>query len=66
MYTIYCTLYVLQGVPVRIELGPRDVAQGKFVVERRDTGAKSDIKRSEAVSGCRAILDTIQSSLYNR
>ncbi len=33
-----------QGVPLRIEIGPRDVKEGKVVVVRRDTGDKQDVK----------------------
>ena len=29
-----------QGVPIRIEIGPRDVKEDKFVMVRRDTASK--------------------------
>ena len=58
-------MYLL-GVPIRIELGPRDVAQNKFVVVRRDTGDKQDVSRSQAGEECQKILNTIQQDLFNK
>ena len=54
------------GVPVRIEIGPRDVDAGKVVLVRRDTGEKSVIAKEEAPAKVRALLGEIQSALYNR
>lgn len=49
------------GVPVRIEIGPKDMATGVCVVARRDTGAKTfDVPRNETVSRVKALLETIQ------
>lgn len=53
-------------MPLRIELGPRDVAQGKFVVVRRDTGEKMSLDRSRAVEMCQDVLDKIQENLFNK
>jgi prolyl-tRNA synthetase len=53
-----------RGVPVVLELGPRDVAAGKVVLKRRDTGAKEVIDQSAAASRLPATLDEIQASLY--
>jgi prolyl-tRNA synthetase len=53
-----------RGVPVVFELGPRDVASGKIVIKRRDTGAKEPIPQSEASAKLAATLDQIQKDLY--
>ena len=37
----------LKGVPLRCELGPRDMEAGNCVVVRRDTGAKETVKLSD-------------------
>src|SRR3989344_6290050 len=37
----------LKGVPLRIEIGPRDVAAGQIVIVRRDSGEKIIVKESE-------------------
>ena len=45
------TDWELKGVPVRLELGPRDLAAGAVTVVRRDTGEKSQVPLDQAVAG---------------
>ena len=33
----------MKGIPIRIELGPKDITEGKIVLARRDTGEKRDL-----------------------
>jgi len=58
--------YEVQGVPLRIELGPRDIEKEQVVAVRRDTGEKVFVPVVEATVRFRALLDDIQSSLYRR
>ena len=58
--------YEVQGVPVRIALGPRDVANGTFEMARRDTKEKRSIPRTGGLSIVSETLDEIQRSLYDR
>ena len=37
----------LKGVPIRIEIGPRDLKQGQVIMVRRDTGQKTPIKETD-------------------
>ena len=53
-----------RGVPVVMELGPRDVAAGNVVLKRRDTGAKEVIPQTDAANRLPALLLEIQSGLY--
>ena len=53
-----------RGVPVVLELGPRDVAAGKIVLKRRDTGAKEILDQSEVAARLPVALDDMQASLY--
>jgi prolyl-tRNA synthetase len=53
-----------RGVPVVLELGPRDVAAGNIVLKRRDTGAKDVVPQAEIKDRLSAALDDIQRSLY--
>ncbi len=55
----------LKGVPLRIEIGPRDLKKKQFMYARRDDGKKGALKLSEAkkVSG---ILDLIQKGLFKK
>jgi prolyl-tRNA synthetase len=54
-----------RGVPILLELGPRDLATGKVVIKRRDNGAKEAVAQSEVASKVAAKLDEIQKSQYN-
>ncbi|PNY80482.1 proline--tRNA ligase [Deinococcus koreensis] len=56
----------LKGVPVRIELGPRDLESGVVVVKNRNGEEKETLGRDEAVSGMPARLDAIHDWLYGR
>ena len=56
----------LKGVPVRVELGPRDVEAGVVVVKNRNADAKETLSRDEAIAGMRARLHGIQQALYDR
>ncbi|MDP7975204.1 MAG: proline--tRNA ligase [Thermoprotei archaeon] len=56
----------MKGVPLRIEVGPRDVGQGTVVLARRDTGQKLTVKRAEAVQATETTLDEVQRNLYER
>ncbi|RXM28763.1 Bifunctional glutamate/proline--tRNA ligase [Acipenser ruthenus] len=56
----------LKGVPVRVEVGPRDMKSGQFVAVRRDTGDKLTIKENEAENRMRDLLEEIQTNLYTR
>ena len=56
----------LKGVPIRIELGPKDLKANQFVAVRRDTGEKITIKRDMATSNIPDLLKTIHTSMYNK
>src|SRR5207247_9888511 len=54
----------LRGVPVRREVGPRDVAQGSVMSVRRDTRAKQAIPLESLPERLGALLDEIQRALF--
>lgn len=56
----------LRGVPVRIELGPKDLEMDQAVVVRRDTGEKNIIKIDELKDFIKTTLDSIQENLFNK
>lgn len=60
--------WIKKGVPLRIELGPRDLEAGTVVVSRRDQGVKAKETRPipELVKGAVALLDSIQQNLLER
>ena len=58
--------YELQGIPVRVEVGPRDMEKGQVVAVRRDTGEKSFLPIAEAPQKLPLLLEAIQKSLFDR
>jgi len=56
----------LKGVPIRIEIGPRDVQKGQVVAVRRDTFEKVEVKEKEIVDKVIEMLGTIQNNLLER
>jgi prolyl-tRNA synthetase len=60
--------WVKKGVPVRLEIGPRDVAQDAVFMARRDRAAneKQGVPRADFVAGLPALLDEIQNTLLER
>ncbi len=58
--------WVKKGIPVRIELGPRDIANNAVFMARRDTGKKEGMDRDEFVDTITDILDDIQNALFQR
>ena len=53
----------MRGVPVRIELGPRDLEGGKMAVFRRDTCAKDFYPLEGAEQTVQALIETIQKDM---
>jgi prolyl-tRNA synthetase len=53
----------LKGVPLRIELGPRDLAEGRAVVVRRDQSGKASLPLGQLASDVPALLDQVHRGL---
>lgn len=51
---------VSQGVPIRMEVGPRDFAAGTVVLARRDTGVKDTVAWADLTNAVPALLEQIQ------
>jgi prolyl-tRNA synthetase len=56
----------LKGVPLRMEIGPKDIAKKQVVLVRRDNNKKEFVKMSQLDKKIKNSLDDIQNSLYNR
>jgi len=56
----------LKGVPIRIEIGPRDLAKKQVVVVKRNTGKKQDIKVKDLKKRIPELLEEMQSELYKK
>jgi prolyl-tRNA synthetase len=56
----------LMGVPIRIEIGPRDIKQKQVTLARRDTFEKMTVKQDETAEAVERLLEEIQNNLFNR
>ena len=52
----------MKGIPIRIELGPKDLNEGKVILVRRDTGEKKSVKILEI--GAEGELDKIHNDMF--
>ncbi len=55
-----------RGVPLRIEIGPKDIKENSVMVVRRDTGEKEKVNISEVSVRTKDLMEKIQSNLYER
>ena len=58
--------YEMKGVPLRLEVGPRDIEQGQCVLVRRDTREKTVVKFEDLASTIPALLEDIQKALFEK
>ncbi len=54
-----------RGVPIVLELGPRDLASGSIVLKRRDTGVKEPMPQSDVAAKLPTVLAEMQQSMYD-
>lgn len=58
--------YEMKGVPLRVEIGPRDIAENKCVIVRRDNREKSFISLDELESAVKSGLEALRLALYEK
>ncbi len=58
--------YELQGVPVRLAIGPKDLEKGSVELARRDTLKKEFVAQAEVVEKIKGLMVEIQESLYRK
>ncbi|MBR2948665.1 MAG: proline--tRNA ligase [Lachnospiraceae bacterium] len=56
----------MRGIPVRVEIGPKDIEAGKCVLVRRDTREKIECSLDELEAKVAELLDTIQTDMLER
>jgi prolyl-tRNA synthetase len=56
----------MRGVPVRLEIGPKDIEKGQVVLARRDTREKSFVPMADLGGHVPALLETIQHDLFEK
>jgi prolyl-tRNA synthetase len=58
--------YEMKGVPLRLEIGPRDIEGNKCVIVRRDSREKIEVSLDELETRLPAILQELQDALYQK
>jgi prolyl-tRNA synthetase len=58
--------YELKGVPVRVAIGPNDLANGTFEVARRDNLTKQTVIAADVVTYIQDVLEEMQKSLFEK
>jgi len=60
--------WIKKGIPIRLEIGPRDIAEDKIMMSRRDLShkEKSSLSRQKLLQTLPTILDEIQETIYQR
>ena len=54
----------MRGIPMRVEVGPKDIEAGKCIICRRDNGEKIEVALDELASKVPALLEDIQNNMY--
>lgn len=57
---------IIQGVPIRVELGPKDMAKGQIVAVRRLNGEKLTLKRAGAAKELSELLEKTHKDMYDK
>ncbi|WP_136604740.1 proline--tRNA ligase [Paenibacillus dokdonensis] len=58
--------YEMRGVPVRLEIGPRDMENGVCVLVSRITGEKKVVQQADLVEEVNVMLDQVQREMFDR
>ena len=56
----------MRGIPIRVEIGPKDIEAGKCVICRRDTREKTEVSLEELPGKVDEILETMQKEMLER
>ena len=61
-----CAQYEMKGVPLRVELGPRDMEAGQCVLVRRNDGEKTVVALAELETAVKEQLEAVQKGLFEK
>ena len=61
-----CAQYEMKGVPLRVELGPRDIENGQCVMVRRDNGEKNPVSLDELEAKAAEQLQLVHDGLFEK
>ena len=58
--------YEMKGIPLRIEIGPRDIERGLITICKRNDGVRENIKNIDLVNECHRLLNLIHKQMYEK
>lgn len=58
--------YEMKGIPLRIEIGPRDLAEDKCIIVKRNTNEKLDTKLEDISSKVKSLLSIVHEEMYQK
>ncbi|WP_407272671.1 proline--tRNA ligase [Radiobacillus sp. PE A8.2] len=58
--------YEMKGIPLRLEIGPKDIEKGHVVLARRDTGEKTFVEMEALEATISQLLEDIQENLFQK
>ena len=58
--------YEMKGVPVRVEIGPRDIENGVVTIAKRNDGTKITVKKEEMVATVKQLFETMHKEMYQK
>ena len=58
--------FTLKGVPLRLEIGPNDIAKQQTLAVRRDTGVKNAVSINDIGNTVTTLLQVIQQDMFTR
>jgi len=61
-----CAQYEMKGVPLRVEIGPKDIENGVCMAVRRDNREKTSVAIGEVAAKIPELLDAVQAGLYEK
>ena len=61
-----CAQWEMKGVPVRLELGPRDIENNQCVAVRRDNGEKVTVSLDSLTASIQQVLEDVQQGLFDK
>lgn len=56
----------MRGIPIRVEIGPKDIEAGKCIICRRDTREKTEVSLTQLADKAAEILETMQKEMLER
>ena len=58
--------YEMKGVPIRVEIGPRDIENGVVTLAKRNDNTKLSVKKEEMVETIKSLFNTIHKEMYDK